>query len=140
MPPSRPGADEPRPAVDRASGQEVDLAMSPLLARAFSAAPNGFVVVDTAGSIVAANAEMHRMFGYPQGGLIGGSVDSLLPEAAGMSHAALRAGFLERPEPRPMGVGRVLYARRGWIFTCRRWTGSRRLGGFTTCQAQRSRR
>jgi PAS domain S-box-containing protein len=85
---------------------------SDLLARAFNAAPNGFVLVDTQGSIVAANAELHRMFGYPPDSLTGKALEMLLPEALRHSHTALRAGFFERPEPRRMGAGRVLYARR----------------------------
>jgi len=83
-----------------------------LLARAFNAAPNGFVMVDTEGQIVAANAELHRMFGYPLDTLTGKALETLLPEALRNSHTGLRSGFFERPEPRRMGAGRVLYALR----------------------------
>ena len=34
-----------------------------LVAQAFDAAPNGFVIIDAAGKIVAANSELERMFG-----------------------------------------------------------------------------
>jgi len=83
-----------------------------LLARAFNAAPNGFVLVDAAGRIVAANAELHRMFGYELDTLIGKAVEMLLPEALRNSHVGLRTGFFAHPEPRAMGAGRVLYALR----------------------------
>ena len=81
-----------------------------LLARAFNAAPNGFVLVDAQGRIVAANAELHRMFGYELDTLIGKAVEMLLPEALRNMHIGLRTGFFEHPEPRLMGAGRVLYA------------------------------
>ena len=81
-----------------------------LLARAFNAAPNGFVLVDARGRIVAANAELHHMFGHAPDSLIGTAVDALLPDALRQAHAGLRTRYLERPESRPMGAGRVLFA------------------------------
>ena len=74
-----------------------------LLARAFNAAPNGFVLVDAAGRIVAANAELHRMFGYELDTFIGKTVEMLLPEALRNMPIGLRTGFFEHPEPRLMG-------------------------------------
>lgn len=82
-----------------------------LLAQAFSAAPNGFLVVDAAGTIVAANAALEAMFGHPPGGLTGQPVDSLLPEALQGAHAGLRGQFAAAPVPRAMGAGRLLHAR-----------------------------
>jgi PAS domain S-box-containing protein len=82
-----------------------------LLAQAFSAAPNGFLVVDAAGTIVAANAALEAMFGHASGGLNGQPVDSLLPQALQGVHAGLRAQFLAAPVPRAMGAGRLLHAR-----------------------------
>src|SRR5205814_5581169 len=83
-----------------------------LLARAFNAAPNGFVLVDRQGRIVAANAELHRMFGYAPDALTGLALEMLLPDAVRTPHVGLRTGFFEHPQPRPMGAGRVLYALR----------------------------
>ncbi|MES2091260.1 MAG: PAS domain-containing sensor histidine kinase [Pseudomonadota bacterium] len=83
-----------------------------LLARAFNAAPNGFVIVDQHGKIIAANTELEAMFGYSEGTLIGTPVEALLPLALKESHAALRQAFHAKPERRAMGAGRVLYARR----------------------------
>lgn len=84
---------------------------SDLLARAFNAAPNGFVLVDQDGRVIAANAAAEAMFGYLDGALVGTLVDGLLPSALREAHAAHRATFLSHPEPRAMGGGRVLYAR-----------------------------
>jgi PAS domain S-box-containing protein len=83
-----------------------------LLARAFGAAPNGFVLVDRDGLIVAANRELAAMFGYEEAGLVGMPVDDLLPNALREAHRATRASFFAQPERRSMGAGRVLYGRR----------------------------
>lgn len=83
-----------------------------LLARAFHAAPNGFVLVAPDGIIVAANSELEAMFGWPTGALVGQPVETLLPGTLRGSHVDLRQAFFAAPERRAMGAGRVLYARR----------------------------
>lgn len=95
-----------------ASAQALVAPTPELLARAFNAAPNGFVLVDQGGRIVAANSELESMFGYAAGTLIGQSVESLLPNSLRESHAGLREDFFSKPERRAMGAERVLYARR----------------------------
>lgn len=82
-----------------------------LLARAFQAAPNGFVLVDRAGLIVAANPELASMFGVAPAELPGRAIESLLPAALGEAHVRLREGYFAAPEHRAMGAGRVLHAR-----------------------------
>jgi PAS domain S-box-containing protein len=44
------------------------------------AAPNGMMIIDEAGKISLANAELERMFGYPRGALIGQPVETLVPD------------------------------------------------------------
>lgn len=83
-----------------------------LLARAFQAAPNGFVMVGANGRIVAANAALEAMFGYAPGSLTGQALEQLMPGALREAHVGLREAFFRQPEPRAMGAGRVLYARR----------------------------
>jgi PAS domain S-box-containing protein len=82
-----------------------------LLAKAFHAAPNGFVMVDEAGTIIAANRQLEAMFGHPPGALVGRSLDLLLPEHVRGVHEQYRHGYAQHPEPRAMGGGRVLYGR-----------------------------
>jgi len=93
------GAAPPQPSYD-------------LLARAFQAAPNGFVMVGADGRIVAANTALETMFGYPAGALTGQPLELLLPGSLREAHVGLRDAFFRHPEPRAMGAGRVLYARR----------------------------
>ncbi|MDE2369280.1 MAG: PAS domain S-box protein [Burkholderiales bacterium] len=85
---------------------------SNLLARAFQAAPNGFVVIDGQGRITAVNAALETMFGRPPGSLLGEPVETLLPDAVREMHRGHRAGYFRHPEPRAMGAGRILYGRR----------------------------
>ena len=70
----------------------------------------GMVVVDADGIILMSNSAAESMLGYPEDGLLGLSVDSLLPPLQRSQHARLRAGFLEHPEVRKMGAGRKLEA------------------------------
>lgn len=83
-----------------------------LLAGAFNAAPNGFIVIDAHGTIVATNRALETMFGYGSGELPGRSIEELLPHAVRHAHVGLREGFFQHPTPRAMGTGRELYGRR----------------------------
>jgi PAS domain S-box-containing protein len=59
-----------------------------LLVGAFNAAPNGFIVIDASGTIVATNRALEAMFGYAPGALLGSSIELLLPEAVRRAHVA----------------------------------------------------
>lgn len=75
-------------------------------------APSAMVMIDQRGIIVLVNAQTELLFKYSRAALIGQPVDILVPERARTSHVAYREGFLATPQPRPMGVGRDLFARR----------------------------
>jgi PAS domain S-box-containing protein len=77
---------------------------------AVEAAPNGMVIVNREGRIVLANSQTEKMFGYRREELIGQKVEMLAPALLRLSHGALRTAFFSRPEARPMGAGRELYA------------------------------
>ena len=76
------------------------------------AAPDAMVCVAVGGRIVLANAQAERLFGYPRGELVGRPVELLVPDAVRSQHRRHRAGYLADPQPRPMGVGLELAARR----------------------------
>jgi PAS domain S-box-containing protein len=76
---------------------------------AVEACPSGMIMTDAGGRIVLLNAEVERLFGYAREELLGASIDILVPTAVRAVHRGHRAGFIERPQARRMGVGRDLY-------------------------------
>jgi PAS domain S-box-containing protein len=73
--------------------------------------PDATVVVDAQGSIIFANAQVARTFGYSPAELDGLPVELLLPERFRGTHAAHRARFAQQPKPRAMGEGLTLFGR-----------------------------
>lgn len=69
-------------------------------------------MVDQRGTIFLANLVSERMFGYENDSLIGLTVEDLLPEQMREKHVGYRKNFTAHPEPRPMGMGRDLVAKR----------------------------
>src|SRR5438132_515226 len=76
------------------------------------AAPNAMLMVDSAGVINFANAQAATVFGYPLSELIGGHIETLIPERFRDRHPGYRKGFLSEPSSRAMGAGRDLFGRR----------------------------
>ncbi|HVL06642.1 MAG TPA: PAS domain S-box protein [Acidimicrobiales bacterium] len=95
------------------------------------AAPDALLAVDEAGTIVFVNDQAERVFGWPRADLIGKPVECLVPERFAGRHPDLRAGYMEHPTTRPMGVGLELWARRrdGTEFPA-----EISLSGFTTAE------
>lgn len=79
---------------------------------AIDAAPNAIMMIDKHGRIVLANPLAEKYFGYFHKGLIGANVDALVPMSTRMHHAGFRAGFMDAPKARPMGMGRDLHGLR----------------------------
>ncbi|MGH8178666.1 MAG: sensor histidine kinase [Steroidobacter sp.] len=79
---------------------------------ALEVAPSGMLIMDSAGLIVLANAQIERMFGYDRSELIGQPLEKLVPERYRAHHFQLRAEFLADAHPRTMGKGRDLYGLR----------------------------
>lgn len=77
-----------------------------------SAAPDAMMLVDGDGRIRLANEAARDLFGSEEAELLGSSVDSLVPDDSRATHAALRSGYAEEPERRPMGTGLELSGRR----------------------------
>ena len=68
--------------------------------------------VDESGRIVLVNTQAETLFGYDRDELIGHSVDLLVPAHSRRAHPAHRQSYFEAPQPRPMGLGLQLSARR----------------------------
>jgi len=72
-------------------------------------APDATVVVDAEGTIVFANTQVERTFGYAPNELAGQPVETLLPSRFRAKHPEHRTRFATRPKPRPMGEGLQLF-------------------------------
>ena len=78
----------------------------------FEAVPDAMVAVDVAGTIVQANSQTERLFGYTQGELIGQSVEILVPVGHRKQHHLHREKFRRQPATRRMAAALDLRGRR----------------------------
>ncbi len=75
-------------------------------------APDGLMVVDSAGVIDLANAQCEHLFGYAPHELIGQKVEMLVPDEIRPQHPSLRDSFHRNPTTRSMGAMRELHGKR----------------------------
>jgi PAS domain S-box-containing protein len=73
------------------------------------AAPDAMLVVNPAGKIVLANAQVEKLFGYRQEELLGKEIEMLVPERFRRGHPGHRTGFFSEPRMRSMGAGLDLF-------------------------------
>ena len=81
-----------------------------LLGDLFNVLPDAIVVVDGAGMIVFANAEVSELLDYSVDELTGQSLNRLIPKKYRMAHKAHFAKFFDRGKSTPMGVRPLLSA------------------------------
>lgn len=89
-----------------------DLPSADMLRQIFDASPSAMVLVASDGIIRLANVQACRLFGYPPDGLVGRSVEHLVPERFRAEHPAHRRGYFVDPVVRAMGEGRDLFGLR----------------------------
>ena len=80
-----------------------------LLAAIIESIPLAIIVSDTAGQITLANQNANDLFGYQPGELVDQAIEVLLPDTSKSIHKKLRADFLAKATPRPMGQNLDLY-------------------------------
>jgi len=93
---AKPGAGAASGPSDLDEGQYASI---------FAGAPDGILVVDQSGQIVATNGRASDQFGYDKGELAGTSLEALVPPQFRGKHADLRAQFDPAAGWRPMGAG-----------------------------------
>jgi PAS domain S-box-containing protein len=76
------------------------------------AAPDATAIVDADGRIVTMNTQLEQLFRYNRSELIGRTVDCLVPQRFRDGHPVHRSDYIAAAAPRPMGLGRELYALR----------------------------
>ncbi len=77
----------------------------------FVASPDGIVIVDGRGTIVAANPQIALILGYGSHELAGRPVEDMIPASLRDSHHSHRDSYTSDPRPRSMGTGLRLKAR-----------------------------
>lgn len=81
-------------------------------------APDAMVIVNAGGTIVLANAQLQRLFGFSRDELLGQPIEVLVPEEIREKHPEYVARFVANPDFRPMASGLSLNGRRkdGTVF------------------------
>ena len=78
----------------------------------FESTPDSIIVTNPTGTIVLANAQAERLFGYRHGELNGQRIELLLPERFRHAHVGHRSHYFDQPRTRTMGAGLELHGLR----------------------------
>lgn len=78
----------------------------------FDYATIGIVVTDQTGAIINFNQHAEHQFGYSKEEIVGKTVEELIPTKLHHPHKIQRNQYFHHPEPRGMGIGRDLFAKR----------------------------
>jgi PAS domain S-box-containing protein len=91
---------------------EMPFASNETFRQIFQSSVEAIIMVNADGRILLANPVSEKMFRYEKDGLLGILVEELLPSELRSRHVEYRKTFNAHPEPRPMGMGRDLVAKR----------------------------
>jgi PAS domain S-box-containing protein len=78
----------------------------------FESTPDSIIVTNPTGTIVLANAQAERLFGYATRELDGKRIEVLLPERFQHAHVGHRSRYFDHPRTRTMGADLELHGRR----------------------------
>jgi PAS domain S-box-containing protein len=79
---------------------------------AVESSPTAMVMIDDEGRVALANSRAGEIFGYPEGALVGESLERLIPSRFRARHQEDHRRYLDAPMPRRMSGGRKLTALR----------------------------
>ncbi|SBS24682.1 Phytochrome-like protein cph1 [Marinomonas spartinae] len=98
-------------ATQKELEQEIEAAnrMRQRMQSIFESAPNGMLVVRKDGTIAQANTLAESIFRYPEGGMVGLSVEGLVPKEHRPQHHVDRNNYVKAPTKRMMGDRKDLY-------------------------------
>jgi signal transduction histidine kinase len=97
-----------RERVDVEAAAEPDVRAEDIM----GATPDAVLGIDVDAVIRFASPAASRMFDYPPGALVGGSLEQLLPRGGRVAAVPLVKAFFAQPTPRQMGSGTAFAARR----------------------------
>jgi two-component system, LuxR family, sensor kinase FixL len=102
-----------------------------ILSAVLDSAVDAIIVIDESGHIEVVNPATLRLFGYSEDELIGRNVNILMPSPYHEEHGGYLARYLRTHEPRIIGIGREVTAKRkdGSIFPVRLSVGEIAVGG-----------
>lgn len=66
-------------------------------------APDGMLIVDSAGTILIANPKVHQLLEFTPGSLVGMNVDDIVPPDVRPMHAKMRQDFMQNRQHRSLG-------------------------------------
>jgi len=114
MPRKKPQRHDPEPQMGSVSQAEREV--QALL----DAAVDAVIVIDDHGRILQFSLAAQRMFGYSPAEIIDRNVRMLMPEPYHSEHDGYLARYMRTEEPRIIGIGREVRARRkdGSVFPC----------------------
>ncbi|NVE00670.1 PAS domain S-box protein [Massilia sp. BJB1822] len=75
----------------------------------FESTPDSIIVTNVTGTIVLANTQADRLFGYKSNELVGQRIEVLLPERFRDAHVDHRTRYFEQARPRTMGADMELH-------------------------------
>ncbi len=84
--------------------REIAPNIKPLDDNLFEAVPDALILADREGRILQANRHANSLFGYPAGGMIGMTIEALLPDELRDRHRGHRDAYMETPRVRAMGA------------------------------------
>ena len=85
---------------------------SELVRSVLDSAPDAMIIIDSSGQILFANRQVSALFGYSAAELVGGPIETLLPERFRARHAGHRGDYTHNVRVRPMGIGLELFGMR----------------------------